>query len=276
MIKIFFLLILSLTSFSYERIVSTVPSLTETIIALDSGEKLVGVSQYCNFGSKFCSLPKVGTSIEPNYEKILSLKADLVILSSSSKKKSVNNLKKLNIRVEKFAHDSLNDVFETISKMGDMLEKRDVARKLITSINKDLSVKSEYLKNRRVLLVIGSTLRDGEIVNAYIAGSKNFYNDIFKKLDLLNAYESKHTAYPQLDRERIELIESDYIIQIFDKEDPSKSKEYKKAWDSIYKKRKNSPKYIALFGNHLFVPGPKIGKIASDVVSSIERSHARD
>ena len=66
------------------RVVSTFPSITDTIFALGAGDRVVGVSNYCHYPPAVLSLPKVGTYTKPDPEKIALLRPDLVIIQKSS------------------------------------------------------------------------------------------------------------------------------------------------------------------------------------------------
>jgi iron complex transport system substrate-binding protein len=65
------------------RIVSTAPSITETLFALGVGDRVVGVSRFCNYPPEVQKLPKVGSYIKPDVEAIARLLPDLVILQQS-------------------------------------------------------------------------------------------------------------------------------------------------------------------------------------------------
>lgn len=67
-----------------QRIVSTAPSITETLFALGLGDKVVGVSQFCNYPPEVRKLPKVGSYIRPDSEAIARLAPDLVVLERES------------------------------------------------------------------------------------------------------------------------------------------------------------------------------------------------
>src|SRR6185312_3112579 len=64
------------------RIVSTSPSITETLFALGLGPQVVGVSRYCRFPPEVIRLPKVGTFLQPDAERIVALRPDLVFVNS--------------------------------------------------------------------------------------------------------------------------------------------------------------------------------------------------
>ena len=67
------------------RIVSLLPSLTESVCALDQCQRLVGVDRYSNYPASVQRLPKVGGGLDPNIEAIVALKPDAVILAISSR-----------------------------------------------------------------------------------------------------------------------------------------------------------------------------------------------
>ena len=81
MIRIALLLLtaLSLTA-QPRRIISTAPSITEILYALGLGDRVVAVTTYCHYPEAAKSKPKIGTYLQPNFETILSLKPDLVIV----------------------------------------------------------------------------------------------------------------------------------------------------------------------------------------------------
>lgn len=68
-----------------QRIVSLLPSLTETVCALDQCHRLVGVDRYSNYPASVQKLPKVGGGLDPNIEAIVALRPDVVVMSVSSR-----------------------------------------------------------------------------------------------------------------------------------------------------------------------------------------------
>jgi iron complex transport system substrate-binding protein len=68
-----------------QRIVSLLPSLTETVCALDQCHRLVGVDRYSNWPESITRLPQVGGGLDPNIEAIVALRPDVVLLATSSR-----------------------------------------------------------------------------------------------------------------------------------------------------------------------------------------------
>jgi iron complex transport system substrate-binding protein len=115
---LFFALLLALSVEAQPaRIVSTFPSITETLFALGAGDRVVGVSTYCRYPPAVLSLPKVGTYTKPDPEKIALLRPDLVIIERAANmladRLSVLGIHYLEVRV-----GSLAEVYSMISDIG--------------------------------------------------------------------------------------------------------------------------------------------------------------
>ena len=82
------------------RIVSLAPSITETLFALGVGDRVAGVTSYCDYPPEAKLKEKVGDTLKPNVERIVGIKADLVIVSTSSQlEQYIQNLEGLGIPV---------------------------------------------------------------------------------------------------------------------------------------------------------------------------------
>ncbi len=68
-----------------QRIVSLLPSLTETVCALGQCQKLVGVDRYSNWPDSVAKLPRMGGGIDPNIESVVAAKPDLVLMATSAR-----------------------------------------------------------------------------------------------------------------------------------------------------------------------------------------------
>ena len=68
-----------------QRIVSLLPSLTETVCALGACPRLVGLDRYSNWPESLKALPRVGGGLDPNIESIVALKPDLVLAAGSTR-----------------------------------------------------------------------------------------------------------------------------------------------------------------------------------------------
>ncbi len=102
-----------------QRVVSLSPAITETLYLIGAQEKLVGVSDYCNYPEAAQQLPKVGGMQNINMEALLALKPDLVLMGSMVSKKDVEKIEQLNIPVIIIVvEDQLERMSEMITLIG--------------------------------------------------------------------------------------------------------------------------------------------------------------
>jgi iron complex transport system substrate-binding protein len=100
-----------------QRIVSLLPSLTETVCALGQCQRLVGVDRYSNWPESIKALPRMGGGIDPNIESIVAQKPDLVLLAGSTR--GVERLQALGItvlRLEPRTHADVQRVLRTVAQ----------------------------------------------------------------------------------------------------------------------------------------------------------------
>ena len=98
-----------------QRIVSLAPSLTETLFALGLGDRVVGVTNFCDFPPEASSKPKVGGVINPSVEVVVSLKPDLVLISrEGNRRETMTALERLGISVFAVSAERLGDIFRLI------------------------------------------------------------------------------------------------------------------------------------------------------------------
>src|SRR5258705_9776972 len=88
------------------RIVSLVPPLTEMLFAVGAGSQVIGVSSYDDFPPEVASRPRVGALLDPDTERILSLKPDLVIVYGSQTELEAQ-FKRVGIRVYSYRHGGI-------------------------------------------------------------------------------------------------------------------------------------------------------------------------
>ena len=110
---------------SPQRIVSMLPSLTESICAMDQCHRLVGVDRYSNYPASVQHLPVLGGGLDPNIEGIVALKPDVVLLAMSSR--ASNRLESLGIKVVALETKSHADVKRVLHKLGTLLAVLDAA-----------------------------------------------------------------------------------------------------------------------------------------------------
>jgi iron complex transport system substrate-binding protein len=182
-----------------KRIVSMLPSHTETLFALAAGDAVVGVDEYSNYPKlETEKLPKAGNGFAPNLEAIAALKPDLVLTDESSGSKLVANLEKLGIPVYAGVAQSYNDVFAKISVLGKITNHEKNALNLITKMRNELT----NIQNSVAKLPKVSVYYEVD-PTPYAAGSSSFIGALISKAGGVNIIPEKLGAFPQISPELV-------------------------------------------------------------------------
>ncbi len=160
------------------RIVSLVPAVTEMIFAIGGGGDVVGVSSYDAFPPEVAALPKVGALIDPDFERILSLRPDLVILYGSQDELAAR-LERVHVPAFRYRHAGLADVTATIRAVGTRIGRADAAVALARRLEADIEAIRRATAGRRppaTLLVFGR--ESGTLRGIHASGGIGFLHDM--------------------------------------------------------------------------------------------------
>jgi iron complex transport system substrate-binding protein len=125
---------------SPRRIVSLAPGITETLYALNLGDKIVGVTNFCNWPAEAKQKPKVGGFINPSIETIVSLQPDLIIATADGNKQNiVRQLEKIGLTVYVTNPTDINGIMTSIRHLGEITSAERTAAELISTLKKRLN-----------------------------------------------------------------------------------------------------------------------------------------
>lgn len=140
------------------RIISLAPSITETVFALGEGDRLVGVTDYCDYPPEATKKPRVGGISTPSFEAILSLRPDLVIATSESNyAEHVERLASLGLPVYVVRPVDFETVLESIERTGTVLGRDAAARATVAAMRRDAAAIAQAVAGvprPRVLYVV--------------------------------------------------------------------------------------------------------------------------
>lgn len=169
-----------------KRIVSLVPTATETLFALGAGDLLVGRSKFCDEPPAARSLPAVGDAAAANVERIVRLDPDLVLVASGPQEEALAALKGP-IRVETVLADTIAGVRETTTRLARLTGREEAGRRLLAEIDAALAVARArhaagsgprvlFAAQHEPLLVAGAGSYVGELLAAI--GARNVAGDM--------------------------------------------------------------------------------------------------
>ncbi len=198
-----------------QRIVSTAPSITETLFALGIGDRVVGVSQFCNYPPEVQKLPKVGSYIRPDAEAIARLAPDLVVLQRSSSELT-GRLNALHIAFIEVPHSTLEDIFTEIQLIGKAAGVPDRSASLVAQIKGSLDAiqsKAKAMPSPRVLVIVDR--QQGTLNNLIAVGPDNYVNQILEIAGGTNVLAKPGLPqYPRISLETVLRENPDVIIDL--------------------------------------------------------------
>jgi len=161
-----------------QRIVSLVPNVTEILFAIGAGPQVVGVSNYDVEPPEVRSLPTVGALLDPDTEKIISLKPDLVI-TYGSQTDLQSQLKSANIPFFDYRHAGLNHIMVTMRALGVRTGHADQAEKTASALQASIDAIKKRVAGKprpKTLLVFGR--EPGSLRNIYASAGRGFLHDM--------------------------------------------------------------------------------------------------
>jgi iron complex transport system substrate-binding protein len=178
------------------RIISMIPSVTETLCAMGDCSRLVGVDSYSDWPPQVNHLPKLGGLYNPNPEAILALKPDLVFVSVYGKLDQT--LRRAGVTVFAIRDESWTDVDRVIRLLGTVLQQPAQAEELIARINDEIDHLEALVANRphpRVYLEIDPT--------PYTVGPNSFMGVLLAKAGGDNIIPASLGLFPQINPELV-------------------------------------------------------------------------
>ncbi len=188
-----------------QRIVSILPSLTETVCELGHCARLVGVDRYSNYPANVQKLPQVGGGMDPNVEAIVALRPDVVLMAKSSR--VGDRLEALGIKVVALEPRSHADVQRVMLKVGQLLEVAD-AQRIWRAIDAGVSAAAQSIpanvRGTRVYFEVNQ--------GPYAAGEVSFIGETLTRLGAKNIVPAKLGPFPKLNPEYIVRANPDLIM----------------------------------------------------------------
>jgi iron complex transport system substrate-binding protein len=257
-----------------QRIVSLVPSVTEMLFAIGAGPRVVGVSSYDHEPPAVERLPRVGALMDPDLERILSLRPDLVAIYGSQTELATQ-LERAGIRTFPYRHGGVQDVFVSLRSLGDAVGRRAEAEDVVERIEGELAAvraKTKGGPHPRVLLVFGR--EPLSLRGIYASGGTGFLHDLIGIAGGVNVFADIPRESVQVTTELILARAPEVILEV--RADPMPTEEVareKAVWKALAGvPAVRSGRVDILIGSELVVPGPRLGRAAERLAAAI---HAR-
>jgi iron complex transport system substrate-binding protein len=216
------------------RVISLTPSVTETLYRLGAGDMVAARTRYCSFPPEVKEKPELGGLFDINYEAVVALSADLVILSELQTD-VISRLKALGINGLAVDHNTFNGVLDSFPVIGEAVGADGIA--LREEIYEKIAAIREKVKGYPSKKVIVAVSTEGGRFIA--AGNDGFYNETLKLLNAENPFaESPH--YTSVTKEGLIWIKPDIIASL-----------------SYSEEERSEAGFCVITGSFGFTPGPR-------------------
>jgi len=249
------------------RYISLAPSTTEILFALGLDEEIVGVSQFCNYPLQALTKEKVGSFSQPNIEKILSLKPDIIFCTGLEQAPSFRELKRLNLKVYVSDPSNIKELLSSIRDIASLTGKEKEGGILVNKMNDSIEEIISKVKS------IPQGKRHKVFIEIWYdplmtVGEGSFIDDLITLAGGINIASDTKRPYSYFSPEQVIKRNPDCIILTYmDKSNPAEIIEKRLGWKEISAVKENRI-YNDIDPDLLLRPGPRI-------VEGLEEIHRR-
>ena len=267
-----------------QRIVSFSPVGTEILFALGQKERIAAVTDFCDYPPEALKKRKVGGFASINYEMLILMKADLVVLQDMHSQ-LVPQLKSLKIPYVILKQESIEGICKSITELGRICGSEAIAERMVKNILSEVGSLRAKVKGKArpsVMVCVSRELSEPVISTIYIAGQNNFYNELIDIAGGVNVSKERRIAYPQVSPDGISKMNPNIIIDLvgdksyyhskdkIDLETIFSTKYLKNQWmrsvsaDAVKRGR------IAVMNGTVYLrPGPRVGEVLRSFAEAI-------
>ena len=255
-----------------QRIISMSPGITEILFALGLGNRVVGVTDFCNFPEEAKKITRIGGLLNPNYETLITLKPDLIIHQPNSHKIETF-VEKLGIQNLPISMLSLDQIFESVKSIGVATGREEAADRLTKKMREKIDFHRSRLAKvpkKSVLLLLG--INNDSMRDIYGVGPKTYLGELLELAGGHNILDKSRTQYPKISKEFIIHESPEIIIEA----GPTRiltekaSIKRKRGWQEFPTIRAVKTGDVYFIGSdYILVPGPRLVNIIDDFVKVI-------
>ncbi|MBE0433769.1 cobalamin-binding protein [candidate division WOR-3 bacterium] len=229
---------------SHYRIVSLSPAMTEILFSIGAGDKIVGVTTFCDFPEETRNITKVGDFSHPSIERIIGLKPDLVIVNLPEQSRVKRELEKMNVRTFVSSPASLSELYSELSALGAELGLQKTADSLVSYIKDNLQAEVSSEPKRVYVEISPRPL--------VTIGSATFLNDLIHMAGGVNIFADLDKDYPVVGQEAVITRDPDIIIVLHPEDITGRT-----GWQNV-RAIKDGRVRTDLDPDHLMRPGPRL------------------
>jgi iron complex transport system substrate-binding protein len=253
------------------RIVSLAPSTTEILFALGLGDRVVGVTRYCTYPAAALTRTKVGGYCDPDYEAILRLHPDLVVVLTEHEA-ALRFLSRFHVTTLRIDHATLDDIVHSITVIGRACGAAHAADSLVA----DLSARMEKIRKNagavRPRVLVSVSRSAGRISDLCVAGGGTYYDELIRLAGGRNAFTNKNIAFPMISLEGLYRINPEVVIDLVPEGSGKKitAAALRADWESVGRIDAVKMGRVYLFGQDFTeIPGPRFILLLEQMAKAI-------
>ena len=234
------------------------------LYAVGLGAKVVGVTTYCHYPPDARTKPKIGTYIEPDLERIVSLRPDLVVIQ----KNPINlaaKLAALKLNVLEVSHDTIDEVYVSMQRIADAGGTGAQARTLIESMKRDLaSIQQRVSKSPRTRMMFIVGRAPDRIEDLIAVGRASYLNGVIEVAGGENIFKDAVAAYPKIGMEDVLARNPQVIVDMGDmSQTEGVTEQHKREVVALWQRHKavaavRDGRVFAVASDIFTVPGPRM------------------
>ncbi len=258
-----------------QRIVSLAPNITEMVFRLGQGDRLVGRTEFCTYPPAALGVPAVGGYLDLDYERLVALQPDLVLMLPSPDREK--KLGELGLHVFTLKNETVDDNLQSLRALGEVLDCPEEAAVVIEGIQDTLDAIRQWAETAKpsvtALLVIGREA--GSLKGLYAAGSQTYLSELWELCGGRNCFPDAPARYFEVSKEALIRVDPDVVLEfrvIAPEEAGEQIALLKQDWQELPVLQAVKNRRIYIFRERYFlIPGPRLTRIAVAFRELLER-----
>jgi iron complex transport system substrate-binding protein len=251
-------------------VVSSGPQITETVCALGEGDRLIGITDFCDYPPEVMDLPRIGGFMNPDFEKITLLRPELLIVSGKHLQLT-EFAQRSGIPYVNVYMDSLDTIEEGIMTIGGALGVEEKARALRDRVRRELDeVRASVEGKPRPLVLIITGRQSHDLNTLATVGGGSFVSELVELAGGDNIYEDAAQPYLEASKETAVIKAPEAIVEFHAGEELSEEEQarYVADWNQLPSiPAVKQGRILILTESHALRPGPRLPEIARRIAA---------
>jgi iron complex transport system substrate-binding protein len=240
-----------------------IPAVTEMLFAIGAGDQVVGVSSYDRYPPEVASRERVGALLDPNIERIFTLRPDLVIVYGTQQE-FISRLDRAGVPRFEYQHAGLADITVTIRRLGQRVGRAPEAERLATRIEGDIAIIRKQVAGRpRPRTAVLFDREAGSLRSMYASAGIGFMHDMLEAAGGTDVFADLKQQSLQLSAETLLARAPEVIVEVQRREGwpPEKVVSELSVWKTLSAlPAVRTGRVYILTDDRLGIPGPRVAE----------------